>query len=339
MNIFSTRIGIIIPLFFTIASSWLLIHLMAFLGFFLAAAYPLWWLLNPRKTPCLSCRVIKDGKYCYFCRKVVDKQTDPSPSGLLSAMFNGLFIIFFSALSAGVVYVEILILNYFGFPPTPQTVSFVIPTTGQYRLGEIFPLKIEIVGIRTAVNAVQADIGFEKDNLEVVEVSTEGSFANIFIQKEINNDTGFVRLTGGLPNPGFQGDKGLFGTVFFKGKTPGVVQIKFLPSSMALANDGRGTNVLKDLTKVSYLILPERISLEEESLQQKFNFQVLGTSTSQGQMIFYKEEQVRGVSTTIKEIDEKAKNFLYPLSAIFEILEKIDRYLLGFWLNLFDPTR
>ena len=89
------------------------------------------------------------------------------------------------------------------------------------------------------INAIQADLGFNPEKVEVVDISTQNSFANIFIQKEINNETGYARLTGGLPNPGFFSDRGIFGTVFFRGKQPGVVKIDFLPSSMVLANDGR----------------------------------------------------------------------------------------------------
>lgn len=91
-------------------------------------------------------------------------------------------------------------------------------------------MKIDITSIKVPINAVQADIGFEPHKLEVVDVSTEDSFANIFIQKEINNEVGYVRLTGGLPNPGFFADRGVFGTVFFKGISPGIVRIEFLPS-------------------------------------------------------------------------------------------------------------
>ena len=228
---------------------------------------------------------------------------------------------------------ESRLLQKLGFPPTPKTVSFVIPTKGQFRLGEIFPMRIEIVGIKTPINAVQADLSFASSKLEVISVSTDESFANIFVQKEINNAGGYVRLTGGLPNPGFFSDHGIFGTVFFRGKAPGVVQIEYLPSSMVLSNDGRGTNVLKDLASVSYLILPEKISQAEEAMQKNIGQEtnVLGENTDNTQMKFYEENKVLG--TSIEQQIQEDESFTL-LNNIFDILEKIDRLILNQWIRV-----
>jgi hypothetical protein len=195
-------------------------------------------------------------------------------------------------------------------------------------------MKIEIAGIQKPINAVQADIGFQPEKLEVVDVSTQDSFANIFIQKEINNQSGYTRLTGGLPNPGFFADSGLFGTVYFKGKSPGIVQIEFLPSSMVLANDGRGTNALKDLASVSYLILPERITEEEEELQKTITLgsAVLGEQTQDTQLKFYEEKEILG-SQIGEEIEEKRSG----IGQIFlTSLEKLDSLIINFWSKAFD---
>ncbi len=252
-----------------ILASWFLIHLFAIFGVFLALAYPVWWLLDLKRFPCLWCRIKKIAS-CQFSHSLLDT----------------VLILIFTLFSFGLVFVESRILFKMGFPPTPKTVSFVIPSKGQYRLGEIFPLKIEVTGIKVPINAVQADLGFNPERLEIVNISTTDSFANIFIQKEINNEVGYARLTGGLPNPGFFSDRGLFGTVYFKGKSPGVTKIEFLPSSLVLANDGRGTNVLRELTSVSYLILPERISQKEEEMQKSTFLQsaVLGEKIESAQM-------------------------------------------------------
>ena len=196
-------------------------------------------------------------------------------------------------------------------------------------------MKIEIAGIKTPINAVQADLSFDPQKLEVVDISTQDSFATIFVQKEINNEVGYSRLTGGLPNPGFFADHGVLGTVFFKGKSPGVVKIEFVPSSMVLANDGRGTNVLKDLVSVSYLILPEKISPEEEEMQKQIVLKpvVLGTETEETQMKFYEEEKVLG--TQVGQEIEKEKRFNLG-KILLEILEKVDNTVLSFWGNIFS---
>lgn len=324
-----------------VIGSWLLVHILAVFGIFIAIAYPLWWLIVPKQTVCLFCRAkvsVNNEDYCPFCRRKINKNETISPKSFASAVFNGILILFFSIISMVLVFGESQILFKLGFPPTPKTVSFVIPTKGQYRLGEMFPMKIEIAGIKTPINAVQADLGFESSKLEVVDISTEGSFANIFVQKEINNDGGYSRLTGGLPNPGFFSDRGLFGTVFFKGKSPGVVKIEFLPSSIVLANDGRGTNVLKDLASVSYLILPEKISPEEEEMQKSITLQssVLGESTKDTQMKFYEEGKVLGAKVGQEIKEEKKFN---PLKSFLDALEKVDRFVLTFWSKIFSFSR
>ncbi len=197
-----------------------------------------------------------------------------------------IFILNLSAATILVVIVSwILILN---LPTSRQTASFVIPPKGQYKLGEIFSMNIEVDNLKNSINAIQADLKFDPKKIEVVNISTKNSFANIFIQKESNNTKGYVRLTGGLPNPGWRGARGLFGTVYFKAKQSGLVTIAYLPTSLVLANDGHGTNLLKSRPSVSYLILPDKLSLEEEKTQTKFisKENVLGASTQKNQLDF-----------------------------------------------------
>lgn len=299
-----------------ILASWFLVHLLAVFGVFLALAYPIWWVLDFKRFPCLWCR-IKKQQECQFSHSFLD-------AGL---------ILVFTFVSFGLVFAESKILFKMGFPPTPKTVTFVIPSKGQYRLGEIFPLKIEIAGIKVPINAVQADLGFNPERLEVADISTQDSFASIFIQKEINNEVGYARLTGGLPNPGFFSDHGLFGTVYFKGKSSGVTKIEFLPSSMVLANDGRGTNVLRELAAVSYLILPEKISSQEEEMQKSVILgSVMGEKTDETQMKFYEEEKVLGEQIEKEIRKEKEFNLL---KLFLEILEAVDRIILSLWDRVF----
>lgn len=311
MENFGLRLIFKIILF--VLSSWVLVHVLAVFGVFLAVAYPLWYFFAPGNIPCILCQ-IKKSKECV----------------VRHAFLNGGIILLFTVLSFGLVFAESRILFRMGFPPTPKTVSFVIPPKGQYRLGEIFPMKIEIAGIKKPINAVQADLSFEPRKVEVVEISTQDSFANIFIQKEVNNEVGYTRLTGGLPNPGFFADRGIFGTVFFKGKEPGVVKIEFLPSSLVLANDGRGSNVLKELASVSYLILPEKISSEEEEMQKSLVMSplVLGEKMEEIQMKFYQEEKVLG--TQVGQEIAKEKRFNLG-KFLLGFLEEADRFILSLW--------
>jgi hypothetical protein len=273
--------------------------------------------------------VKREGETCPFCRRVISRQNF-RPASLASAALNGTLILALSFLCLGAVFIESRVLGHFGFPPTPKTAAFVIPNQKTYRLGEIFPMEIEIVGISRPINAVQADLSFDIERLELVDIGTQNSFANIFIQKEINNEVGYGRLSGGLPNPGFFESKGIFGTAFFRAKSPGLAKVDFLPSSLVLANDGQGNNILKDLVSISYLILPEKITDEEKKLQgAMIEPEVLGES-QEVQMRFYESDQsdqVLGLKDSFEKMEEK----INPSSWLFTSLEKADRFILGFW--------
>lgn len=320
-------IGIAATIIIYVIASWLLIHVLALFGVFLAIAYPVWWLFVPKRTVCLLCKAQKDGEKCVFCKR---------RNTLLSAAVNGSLIFLLSLISIGIVYAESRLLFQLGFPPTPKTAKFVIPSKGQFQLGEIFPVKIALTNLKRPVNAVQADLGFNPDRVEVVSVSTTDSFANIFVQKEINNTGGWFRLTGGLPNPGYTESQGTFGTVFFRAKLPGLARIQFLSSSMVLANDGHGTNILKDYPQASYLILPDRISNEQEKQQERLLTQndVLGTTDptkSGAQLIFFENNDVLGAQTNRELGSKKSFNLV---TVFMQALESVDRFILTLWGNI-----
>jgi hypothetical protein len=316
MKIFITILNIIfIPII-----AWFLSHIFAVFGFFLAVTYPAWWLVFPTQHLCLWCR-IKRLSTCSFPH----------------SFYSGGLVLLFSIFSIGVVFGESKILQKFGFLPTPKTVAVVIPTTGQYHLGEVFPVKVEVVGAKYPIDTVQTDIGFDHKILRVVDVSTDGSFAKIFVQKKIDNEVGYTRLSGGLPDPGFLGDQGLFGIVFFQGISPGLAKVEVLPSSMVLVSDS-GTNVVKELASATYLVLPEKISPEEEEQQNQIDYNgkfVLGEKTAaeeEGTKIKFDEEsEVMGMQTKLENASREKTSFA---DVFVELLGVTDRIILSFWQRI-----
>ena len=329
-------LGFLFKIIGFVIASFLLIHFLAFLGVFAAIAYPLWWLVAPKQIFCFGCLIFN---HCPFCGEESNR-VRRAPKSFAATIFNGFFILLISLLCLGVVFLESQLLFRMGFPPTPKTVSFVIPAKGQYRLGELFTVPIQVAGVGKPINVVQADIGFDPKIVEAVEISTKGSFANIFLQKEIDNKIGYVRLTGGLSNPGFAGESGTFGLVFFRGISPGLVRIEFLPSSMVLANDGRGTNVLKDLASSSYLILPEKISDQEREEQEVIlTPEVLGEETAGSEetsLVFYEERQVLGTSVGDKVEKDGRENFGTQLLSLWE---RMVAGILNFWYRFFQGVK
>ncbi len=320
---------LVFKIIFFVIASWLLLHLFAVAGPFVAFAFPIWWIFFPESVPCILCRVKEPGDYCFFCGREV---TPGRSIGFRSVLFNMAFVLLVFLVSLGFVFLEIRILREFGIPSTPKTVSFVIPPKGQYRLGEVFPMEISMQGIKTPVNAVQADFTFDPRRLEIVEISTHASFANIFLQKEIDNEQGFGRLTGGLPNPGFSADHGVFGIVYFRGKMPGIAQVEFLPSSMVLANDGSGTNVLKGFATSSYLILPEEVADTEKERQEVIMFsEILGAKEEQKeQMLFFEESEVLGEQIAESAV-EQGRFRIRIGEILLRILHSIDKAIISLW--------
>lgn len=283
--------------------SFVLVHIFAIFGIFVAIGFPIWWILFPRYTTCLYCRGTSVGKKCKACGEVVEKQVSP-PKNFKSVAINTLTILFVSILSTCVVYVEYKVLDKYVFPDgSKNIVEFVIPESKQYKIGEIFPVRLEIDTHGAYVNAVQCDLDFDPEIAEVVKVSLEGSFATVFIQNETNNEKGYLRITGGLPNPGYMGEKGLFATVYLRSKKAGILDMAFLPTSLVLENDGEGTNILKLYPTISYLVKPEYISDSEKEIQESiYNVSVLGVMSDDEQMLLFDEEKKNVLGTEDAEI-------------------------------------
>lgn len=331
------NLSIIFTLLIWIFLSWLLVHVFALFGVFIALAYPILWLLYPQKTTCFTCQVKKDGDYCGFCQKPVNKFGGIYPSNVRSIVLNSLLVLCFSFFSLALVLVESRLLQKLGFTYTAKTASFVIPPRSQYRLGQIFPLKIDIQNVNNSINVVQADLSFDPNILEVVSISTEDSFANVFVQKEVNNEGGWARLSGGVPNPGFAGERGLFGTVYFMAKTPGLTRVEYMSSSMVLANDGKGSNILQAFPSVSYLILPERLSREETELQRQLFFptdEELTMGPVEGQLAFYEEPNLGVVLGATSEEEGDGSWWRQLMSWLLTFLHRIDVLIIGFWQDL-----
>jgi len=263
---------------------WIGVHFFSLLGWLVAALYFIFQLWQTKK---------------------------PKPLRRLwreTALLGLIFLI-----SLAYVWLESSFLKDLGYPRLSQTAQFVLSSQKEYRLGEVFPLEIKVAHLEVPINVVRADLSFDPEQLEVIDFSTENSLAQVFVQKEINNQSGYARLAGGLPNPGFTGQEGKFATVYFRTRKPGLAVIEFLSSSLILANDGRGTNILKESPKINCLILPE--IAPDQNL-------VLGEATKGAQLILYPEERVERKTNFIPEKSDRS---------FLEYLAQFDIFVINFW--------
>lgn len=104
---------------------------------------------------------------------------------------------------------------------------------------------------------------------------------------------------------------------------------------MVLANDGKGTNILRGYPTTSYLILSDRISYEEELLQIK---QITSQETTVeenqtedgGQLKFYEQGRVLGASIEPLQYEEEL------IDNTLDIWQQINQFILDFWINIFS---
>ncbi len=300
-------VKIFLKITFFFLASYVLLHIMALLGIFVAAGYLSWWFFAPQQTPCFYCmRQKKQGDVCRFCKPKRDTVFETLP--LLSVLANVGGILVISAISVGVVLGEaklLFSLNPFSAPE--KTVTFLLPRKQEYTVGETFPMKVEITGIHQPINAVEADLSFDPKILQVVKIDTSNSFATIFVSRTYDNLQGLIHIVGGLPNPGFFEKKGGLVTVYFGSLSPGVGSIAFLPQSVVLANDGKGTDVLKDFPATQYFIRPASTQgTSPQPLSQRTGQSVLGASTINNERLF-------------------------PLSLLY----LVDNFIISFWRTVF----
>jgi len=135
---------------------------------------------------------------------------------------------------------------------------YVAPPSGTFTLGSTFTVSIYLNTGGQAINAVEANLSFPPDKLQVVSPTTGRSLIQIWVaQPSYSNLDGTLKFRGTIPTPGINTDAGLISTVTFRVKSVGTAALKILDSSRVLLNDGRGTDILGQTTDgIYYLALP-----------------------------------------------------------------------------------
>jgi len=132
---------------------------------------------------------------------------------------------------------------------------YLAPAQGTYFVGSTFDVSIFVNTNGKQINAVQVDLKFSPDKLQVVSPTAGSSFISIWIaQPSYSNTKGTISFQGGIPNPGISTSSGLVSTITFRAKVAGIAEISFLDSCKVLLNDAKGTNVLTSVNKGIYTI-------------------------------------------------------------------------------------
>lgn len=116
-------------------------------------------------------------------------------------------------------------------------------------VGKNFVIKVNVDTEGSLINAVQAHVEFDPRVLEIIKTNTEESFCKFYPENNYNNEKGLVKLSCGSPYPGFKGKNTVI-SIEFMAKAIKTTELKLTKDSMVLANDGKGTNLLKDLASM-----------------------------------------------------------------------------------------
>ncbi len=120
------------------------------------------------------------------------------------------------------------------------------PAAGSYQVGDVFPVTVFIASPDQAINAVQGSLNFPVDKLQVVNLTKASTVGLWVAEPTFSNQTGTVNFEGVILNPGFRGGAGNVIVVNLRARAPGNASLAFSQAAV-LANDGLGTNVLKNL--------------------------------------------------------------------------------------------
>lgn len=135
---------------------------------------------------------------------------------------------------------------------------FVSPSTGTFIAGNTLTVSIYLNTGGQFVNAVDVNLSFPPQKLQVVSPSTGKSLVQVWISQPVySNSEGTMRFQGAIPTPGINTGAGLISTIIFRVRETGPATLKILSSSKVLLNDGLGTDILGQTTDgVYYLALP-----------------------------------------------------------------------------------
>jgi hypothetical protein len=106
------------------------------------------------------------------------------------------------------------------------------------------------------INAISANIKYNPEIVEIVDIIKENSICrtDMFIEKNINNESGELNIACIMPNFSTGIKKGLVAKLVLQPKKEGSFMLDFTEDSQVLANDGLGTDVLRTAIGGFYIV-------------------------------------------------------------------------------------
>ena len=143
-----------------------------------------------------------------------------------------------------------ILLSMFGvskFADAAGATLYLSPGAGSFLVGSTFDVSIILGTGDMSVNTVEVELKFPADKIQLVNPSVGRSIIQIWATQPVfSNKEGKIYFVGGIPSPGIKTSQGIITTMTFRVVAPGSGQMQFLEKNSVLANDGFGTNILRE---------------------------------------------------------------------------------------------
>lgn len=132
------------------------------------------------------------------------------------------------------------------------------PGAGSFVLGSTFDVSLILNTEGVSVNTIAAELHFPPNKIQIANPSLGKSIVQVWATQPIfSNQEGRIYFVGGIPSPGITTSQGVVQSLTFRVVAPGEATISFGNETQVLANDGLGTNVLKQTSPARFrFILP-----------------------------------------------------------------------------------
>jgi hypothetical protein len=129
-------------------------------------------------------------------------------------------------------------------PETTNSALFLTPV--REKNGDSFTLDLVVDPAGEEINTVSTEISFPAEKLSLSDLSKDNSFCSFFVEDNIDNTLGKIKISCLAPFPGTDKMSNVVSLTFERIAT-GAADLSLSSDSMVLANDGYGTNVLNNL--------------------------------------------------------------------------------------------
>jgi len=161
-----------------------------------------------------------------------------------------------------VVFLAVLVLLFLvligNFAEAQGTKIFINPGSGSFSVDSTFDVSIFIDTGGSTINAVDVQVKFPPDKLQIINPSAGTSFISLWLQQPtFSNKDGAISFVGGVPEKGIKTSAGLVSTITFRAKSSGRAVVEISDKSAILAADGQGTNILGSIGRAVFTLVPK----------------------------------------------------------------------------------